>query len=134
MRPQRCNRKVALPCSERVSQYTNERRRSYDKRRLLCGSRVEGMEGTTRPGGQAFWRTLVRGGPTGNSAGQKQAALLVGTSHGDARRDAAAVGARRSVSSRVRCRLRLWLAYNPELPDPNFAKMIYSDRRCETKR
>src|SRR6266478_736558 len=31
------------------------RKSSYDKRRLLCGSRAEGMEGTTRPGGQAFW-------------------------------------------------------------------------------
>jgi len=44
---------------------------------------AEGMEGITRPGGQAFWRTLVRGGPEGNSAGRNRLLLLVGTSHGD---------------------------------------------------
>src|SRR5260370_106485 len=44
------------------------------------------MEGTTRPGGQAFCRTLARGGPAGNSAWQKQAALLVVTSHGGEKR------------------------------------------------
>src|SRR5260370_3709475 len=101
MRPQKSNRKAALPCSERVSQYTNERRRTYGKRRLLCGSRAEGMEGTTRAGGQAFWRPLVRGGPAGNSAGQEQAALFVGPPDGGARRAAAAVGAGRTASSRV---------------------------------
>src|SRR6266850_3727134 len=107
MRPQKSNRKVALPCSERVSQYTNERRRSYGKRRLLCGSRAEGVEGANRAGGQAFWRPLIRGGPAGNSAGQKQTALLVGTSHSRTRRDAAAFGTGRTAPSRVRCLLRL---------------------------
>jgi len=54
-----------------------------------------------------FWRPLVRGGSAGNSARQEQATLLVGTSDSHTRRDAAVVGAGRSVSSRVRCRLRL---------------------------
>ena len=48
-----------------------------------------------------FGSSLVRGGSAGNSAWQEQAALLVGTSDSRPRRDAAAVGAGRTTSSRV---------------------------------
>src|SRR5580700_4919609 len=112
MRPQKSNRKVARPCSERLSQDTNERewskgKENHGKRRLLRSSRAESMEGANRSGGQAFWNVVVRGGSAGNSAGQEQATLLVGTSHSHTRRDAAVVGAPRTTSSRVGCRLRL---------------------------
>jgi hypothetical protein len=78
-----------------------DRRCSYGKRRLLCGSRAEGVEGANRTSGQAFWKPLIRGRPAGNSAGQKQTALLMGTSHSHTRRDAATVGDGRTASSRV---------------------------------
>src|ERR1700730_6750740 len=105
MRPQKSNRKVSLPCSERLSQSTNEMEwltgDGHGKRRLLCSSRAESMEDPNRTSGQAFWKPLIRGRPEGNSAGQKQTALLVGTSHSHTRRDAAAVGDGRTASSRV---------------------------------
>jgi hypothetical protein len=36
------------------------------------------MEDPNRSGGQAFWKSLVRGGPAGNSAWQEQDAYLWG--------------------------------------------------------
>src|SRR5438132_3575958 len=68
-----------------------ERRWSHGKRSLLCSSRAEGVEGANRTSGQAIWGSLIRRRPAGNSAGQKQAALFVGTSDSDTRRDAATV-------------------------------------------
>src|SRR5580693_5743568 len=69
-----------------------ERRWNHGKRRLLYSSRAESMESPARSRGQAFWNPLVRAGSAGNSARQKQAALLVGTSDSHPRRDAAAAG------------------------------------------
>ena len=62
---------------------------------------LKGVEGATRTSGQAFWEPLIRGRPAGNSAGQKQTALFVGTSHSHTRRDAAAAGDWRTALSRV---------------------------------
>src|SRR6266403_5097935 len=78
-----------------------ERRWSHGKRSLLCRSWAEGVEDANRTGGQALWKPLIRGRSAGNSAGQKQTALLVGTSRSHTRRDAAAVGDGRTTSSRV---------------------------------
>ena len=58
-----------------------ERRWSYGKRRLVCSSRAEGVEGANRTSGQAVREPLIRGRSEGNNAGPKQTALLVGTSH-----------------------------------------------------
>src|SRR6266851_4742010 len=77
------------------------RRLTHGKRRLLRSSRAESMEGPNRSGGQAVWKPLIRRGPARNRAGQKQAALLVGTSDSHTRRDAAVVGTGRTAPSRV---------------------------------
>ncbi|MDX6577670.1 MAG: hypothetical protein QOE96_3623 [Blastocatellia bacterium] len=78
-----------------------ERRWSHGKRSVLCSSRAESMEGATRTSRQAFWEPLIRGGPARNSTGQKQVALLVGTSYSHTRRDAAAAGDGGTALSRV---------------------------------
>ena len=62
---------------------------------------LKAWKSPNRSGGQAFWKPLVRAGSAGNSAWQKQAALLVGTSDSHSRRDAAAAGAGRTTLSRV---------------------------------
>src|SRR5260370_41980114 len=77
-----------------------ERGGSHGKRRHLHSSRAESMEDPNRTGGQALWKPLIRGSPAGNSAGQKQTALLVGTSHTHTPRDAAAVADGGTASSR----------------------------------
>src|SRR5579863_1033112 len=62
---------------------------------------LESMESASRSGGQAFWNPLVRADSAGNSAWQKQAALLVGASDSHTRRDAAPAGAGKTNLSRV---------------------------------
>src|ERR1700730_14107723 len=78
-----------------------DRRWMHGRRRLFRSPRAEGMEDANRSGGQAFWRSLLRGGPAGNRAWQEQDSLPVGTSDSRPRRDAAAAGAERTTSSRV---------------------------------
>src|SRR5882762_3317255 len=78
-----------------------DRRWRHGKRPLLRSARAESLEDPNRSGGQAVWKPLVRGGPTGNSTRQEQTALPLGTPDSHPRRHAATVGDERTASSRV---------------------------------
>src|ERR1700730_5411958 len=52
MRPQKSNRRVALPCSERISQITNERE-------WLIGDGAMGNEGSCVVLGLKVWKTQI---------------------------------------------------------------------------